>query len=146
MHERASWAAYAKREGLIREDAPLPVLEVPARNKYGAVRVRVDGISFASKKEAGRFLELRLLEKAGAIAELVTQPVFPLHIQELWRSQAPIVVTQAGHYRADFSYIDLKTGEIVIEDVKGGDATRTTDYKLRKRIAELVHGIHVREV
>jgi hypothetical protein len=68
-----------------------------------------------------------------------------LVIHELWRSQTPIVVTQAGVYTADFSYTDLITGEIVVEDVKG-EATKTTDYRLRKRIAELVHGVSIREV
>jgi hypothetical protein len=57
----------------------------------------------------------------------------------------PIVVTCAGTYTADFAYLDLESGEIVIEDVKS-DATKTTDYRLRKRIAELVHGVTVREV
>ena len=141
MHDRNSWAAYATREGLVRADLD----PVPAPNKYHAIAVHVDGRRFASKKEAARYLELRLLEKGGAIAELQCQPCFPLHIHELWRSQTPLVVTRAGVYTADFQYTDLETGEIVVEDVKG-DATKTTDYRLRKRIAELVHGVYVREV
>lgn len=141
MHDRASWSAYALKEGLIRDD-PDPV---PAGNKYHAIAIHVDGRRFASKKEAARYLELRLLEKAGQIAALECQPRFPLHIHEIWRSQTPIVVTQAGVYTADFSYTDLITGEMVVEDVKG-EATKTTDYRLRKRIAELVHGVYVREV
>jgi hypothetical protein len=40
--------------------------------------------------------------------------------------------------------LDLETGEYVIEDTKSGP-TRTTDYRLRKRVAEVVHGITVVE-
>lgn len=136
--QRDSWASYAAREGLVRADPP-------PENKYHAIAIHVDGVRFASKKEAARFLELRLLEKTGAIAELVCQPVFPLHLMELWRSQVPIVITTIGRYTADFSYLDLQTGEYIVEDVKS-DATKTKDYRLRKRAAECIHGITVREV
>ena len=37
------------------------------RSKYGAVSTSVDGIWFASKLEAQRYSELKLMEKAGAI-------------------------------------------------------------------------------
>jgi len=141
MQDRNSWSAYALKEGLIRDD-PDPA---PGGNKYHAIAIHVDGRRFASKKEAARYLELRLLEKGRAIADLTCQPRFPLLVLELWRSQVPIVVTQAGVYTADFQYTDLTTGEIVVEDVKG-EATKTTDYRLRKRIAELVHGVSIREV
>lgn len=57
MSDRASWSAYAIKEGLIRDD-PDPA---PAGNKYHAIAVHVDGRRFASKKEAARYLELRLL-------------------------------------------------------------------------------------
>jgi len=35
-------------------------------NKYGAKKTVVDNITFDSKKEAARYQELKLLEKAGA--------------------------------------------------------------------------------
>jgi len=141
MRAAASWTAYAEAEGLII-DAPL------RESKYHAIPVHVDGVRFASKKEAARYLELRLLEKAGLIADLECQPVFPLHVMEIWRSGAPIVVTTVGRFTADFRYTDLgvyAVGEIVVEDVKS-EVTKTTDYKLRKAIAEHIHGIYVREV
>jgi hypothetical protein len=105
----------------------------------------VDGRWFASKKEAARFRWLQTLEAAGMIGRLELQPRFPLHIMEIWRSQVPIVVTTIGHYTADFQYVDLTTGEIVIEDVKSS-ATTTEAYRLRKRLAEAIHGIAIREV
>jgi len=144
--DREAWTAYAEQHGLIKRDAPPPVSSSPpARNKYHAEPIHVDGRRFASKKEAARFLELRLLEKHGAIADLECQPVFPLHVFEVWRSQVPIRITTIGKFTADFQYCDLATGEIVIEDTKS-DPTKTEAYRLRKRLAEVIHGIHVREI
>jgi hypothetical protein len=124
--DRESWTAYAERYGLIRS-AGVPS-DDPKPHKYGARRTAVDGRWFASKKEAARFRWLQTLEAAG-----------------MWRSQVPIVVTTIGHYTADFQYVDLTTGEIVIEDVKSS-ATTTEAYRLRKRLAEAIHGIAIREV
>lgn len=139
---RDSWTDYATRLGLI---TPAPADMPAAANKYHAVPVTIDGRRFASRKEAARFLELRLLEKAGAIADLECQPVFPLHVLELWRSGAPLQITTIGRYTADFRYCDCTSGEIVIEDVKSS-ATRTEAYGLRKRLAEVIHGVCIREV
>jgi hypothetical protein len=114
------------------------------RNKYHARRTQVDGIWFDSIKESARYLELKLLEAAGQITELELQPVFPLHIVELWRTE-PGQITTVGNFRADFQYRDCRTRALVIEDVKS-DATKTEAYRLRKRIAEAIHGIEVREL
>jgi hypothetical protein len=138
--DRESWTAYAESHGLVRE-APA----VPRPNKYHAEAIHVDGVRFASKKEAARFLELQLWQKHGQIDELECQPVFPLHVLELWRSGLPVVITTIGKYTADFRYRNLHTGEIVVEDVKS-TATRTEAYTLRKKAAEAIHGITVVEV
>jgi hypothetical protein len=139
---RDAWTQYAETQGLVRALQPV-VTNAP--NKYHAIPVHVDGQRFASKREAARFLELRLLEKQGEIADLVCQPVYPLHIMELWRSGAPIVITTVGKFTADFEYVNLSTGEIVTEDVKS-TATRTEAYRLRKKLVEAIHGITITEV
>jgi len=144
--DRDSWTAYAAREGLIRADLVPAELARPApANKYHAEPVHVDGVRFASKREAARYLELKLMSKAGLIAELECQPVFPLHVMELYRSQLPIRIATVGKFTGDFRYVDLQTGEIVVEDVKSS-VTKTEAYRLRKRIAECIHGIHIREL
>lgn len=81
-----------------------------------ADRRTVDGITFDSLAEARRYSELRLMERAGEIAQLELQPVYLLH---------------AGiKYRADFRYRD-KDGREVVEDVKG----HLTDvYRLKKKL------------
>lgn len=138
---RTSWTAYAEKCGLVRDAVPAPA---PV-NKYHAIPVHVDGVRFASKKEAARFLELRCWQKAGQIAELACQPVFPLHVMRLAYNETPIRVVRCGVYTADFSYLNLTSGEYVVEDVKS-TATRTTAYRLRKRFAEVIHGITITEV
>jgi len=147
---RDSWEQYAKEHGLIK---PAPVgaataareaAALPSRNKYGAKRTQVDGIWFDSKKESARYQELKLMQMAGQIEALELHPKFDLHVMELWHS-GPIRIQTVGTFSADFRYTDLKSGEIVVEDVKS-EFTKNTAYKLRKRLAETIHGIHVREL
>jgi hypothetical protein len=144
MRDRDGWTAYAERHGFVRSLRP-PVSNATPENKYHAIPIHVDGVRFASKKEAARFLELQCWQKAGQIADLEVHPVYPLHVMELWRSGSPIVVTTVGKFTADFQYLNMQTGEIVVEDVKS-NATRTEAYRLRKKLVEAIHGITVMEV
>jgi len=53
-------------------------------NKFGARRVILDGITFDSRKEARRYQQLKLLERAGVIRALQVHPRFvilPKHKQ-----------------------------------------------------------------
>jgi len=144
MRDSDGWTAYAERNGFVRSLRP-PVSNATPANKYHAIPIHVDGVRFASKKEAARFLELQCWQKAGQIADLEVHPVYPLHVMELWRSGSPIVVTTVGKFTADFRYLNLHTGEWKIEDVKA-PATRTESYKLRKKIVEAVHGVTIDEI
>lgn len=137
---RDDWTRYAESLGRVVDDAPAPKAQ-----KYHAKVQFVDGIRFASKKEAARYHELKLMQLAGQIEGLRCQPEYPLHIMELFRSQTEIQIRTVGVYRPDFDYTDLRTGEFVVEDTKS-DPTKTEAYRLRKKIAEAVHGIFVREV
>lgn len=100
-------------------------------SKYKAKRTEVDGIKFASQKEARRYLQLKALEKDGCISDL--------------RMQVPYILIpkskygRAVKYIADFVY--TIAGETIIEDVKG---VLTPVYKLKKRMmAE--KGLEVKE-
>ena len=88
-------------------------------NKYRAVRAAVDGYVFDSLFEAERWMELKMLEKAGVIKDLRRQVRFEV-IPETKRNRA-------HHYTADFSYTE--NGKAVAEDVKG---VKTRDYLLRR--------------
>jgi hypothetical protein len=118
------------------------------RSKYGAKPTTVDGIRFASQKEAARYRELCLLEKSGEIWDLELQPRFPLHapsttgtIHGALKAAAGNFDGRIGEYRADFQYFD-KRGK-VIEDVKG---MRTPLYRWKKKHVEKQYGIRVVEV
>src|SRR3990167_5299112 len=63
-------------------------------SKYRNVATTVDGIRFASKAEARRYTELKLLERAGEIISLRRQVAFPIAING----------EHVCHYVADFEY------------------------------------------
>src|SRR6185503_13093134 len=96
----------------------------------------LDGITFASKKEATRYATLKLLERAGKIRDLKLQPKFPVEI-----NGRPFTI-----YSADFSYYDRELGRVVIEDSKSTGTAKDAAYRLRRKAAELAHGIVVVEV
>lgn len=104
-----------------------------SRNKYGAKKVVIDGIKFDSKREAQRYTELKLLERAGEITDLKLQPRYYLendHIKVVGRNKHPLF------YTADFEYIEK--GERVIEDVKG---MITQASSLRMAVFAAIYGI-----
>jgi hypothetical protein len=102
-------------------------------NKFGAVRTTLDGQTFASKLEAERYAELKLLQRAGRITELISQPEFPITVNGY-------VVCK---YIADFEYTDAN-GKRIIEDCKS-KPTMTPLYRLKKRLMLAVLGLTVTE-
>lgn len=100
-------------------------------SKYGAVRTEIDGITFASKREAKRYGELRLLERDGQIAGLELQPRYPLKVN------GKLVTT----YVADFRF--REHGALVVEDAKG---MRTQAYIIKAKLFAAIHGFQIREV
>jgi len=113
-------------------------VRLAAVSKYRAVRTTVDGVTFASQREAARYGVLRLLERAGAICHLRLQPRYPLWVRPI-REGPPVYI---GTWIGDFEY-DRPTGGTVVEDVKG---VRTPVYKLKKRLVEALYGIQIVEV
>lgn len=110
-------------------------------NKYSAKATEVDGITFASQAEASRYGELKLMERAGEIISLQVHPRFDLFAYG--PKGTPI---QIAKYTPDFAYVDVATDTRVVEDVKGGKATKTEAYSLRKRLFEACHGIRLTEI
>jgi hypothetical protein len=110
--------------------------DVMKLHKYGAVRTQVDGISFASKAEAARYKELKLLEKAGEIFGLQMQPRFPIDVNQV----------HICDYVADFKYhryLDSGHQVNVVEDVKG---VKTPVYRLKKKLVLALYGIVIKEI
>lgn len=100
--------------------------------KYRNKKTSVDGIRFDSKREANRYIELKMLERAGVIKGLKRQVPYVLINKSRYG--------RAIKYVADFVY--LENGQLVVEDVKG---VRTPVYKLKKRLIAEVYGIEIKE-
>lgn len=94
-------------------------------NKFGAKKTTIDGIRFDSKKEANRYLELKLLKLGGNISHLELQPEFIIHDGFECRGKKYRVIK----YRADFKYIE--NGQTIVEDVKG---FKTPVYNIKKKM------------
>lgn len=124
------------------------------RRKYGNTKVTVDGIQFDSKREAARYQELKLLERAGVISFLQWQAKFQLIPNQYAPSDETYtkgprkgqrkpgkLLEHECSYIADFCYI--QNGETVVEDAKG---YRTEVYKIKKKLMLERYGIQIREV
>lgn len=88
-----------------------------AYKKYRNQIVEIDGIRFASKLEARRYQELKLLERAGEIRDLITQPKYVLQERTTDPNTGQSIPRQM--YYGDFQYWDAKLGKLVCEDTKG---------------------------
>ena len=101
-------------------------------NKFGAEKTTVDGIKFDSKKEARRYVELKICERAGAIRDLELQAKYPLmagHGKPIKSRTKRYPSGRQVNYFADFVYWDVGQAARVVEDVKGRD----TDVSRIKR-------------
>ena len=96
--------------------------------KYGAVRTKVDGYTFASKAEAKRYGELRLLEKANLISDIKVHPEYPIIIKG--KKVCRVIL--------DFAYV--ASDEVHVEDVKGRDNPYS---RLKRKLFEAEYGIDV---
>lgn len=120
-------------------------------NKYGNRKITVDGEVFDSRKEARRFCDLALLEKAGQIADLKRQVKFVLIPAQRepdrvgprgGKVKGKLLEKEVSYY-ADFVYLDLQTGEMVVEDTKG---MKTKDYIIKRKLMLYILGIRIKEV
>jgi hypothetical protein len=117
--------------------------------KYHSKKTVVDGITFDSKKEADRYIELRLLEKAGEISDLRMQVEYELlptqygpdRIMPRGNHKRGPLLERAVKYKADFVYTN--DGQTVVEDVKG---FKTKDYILKRKMMLYFYGIKITEV
>lgn len=90
------------------------------QNKYKNKRITVDGITYDSKNEYERHLELLLLEKAGVIKCL------EFHNKD---NNITLIDNPAVRYEPDFCYIENDVN--IVEDMKG---FQTAEFILKKKI------------
>ena len=94
--------------------------------KYRSRKTTVNGITFASKLEAERYQQLRLLERAGEISGLQLQTEF--QILKGWVHPETGEKIRSRYYVADFVYIEESTNKMVVEDTKG---VETAEFRLK---------------
>lgn len=99
--------------------------------KFRNVPVEVDGIRFDSKKEARRWGELRLMERASLIADLKRQVRYRLDVNGL----------HVCDYIADFTYLEGSGAGLTVEDVKG---VATDVFRLKAKLMKAIHGVEVK--
>jgi len=103
------------------------------RNKYGAKKTTVDGITFDSKWEAQRWGELQAMERGGLVRDLERQVKYDIVVNG----------EKICRYIADFRYKlvddDGSTKEVV-EDAKGFE---TADFKIKKKLMKAVYQINL---
>lgn len=111
--------------------------EVPAP-KYG--NVITDGE--ASKRQAKRLSELRLMNEAGVIRGLCRQPEYVLIPKQV--RECGELIERKLTYIADFSYEEwTSTGwRVVVEDAKG---FATAGYIQKRKLMLRIHGIEIKE-
>ena len=109
-------------------------------SKYNSKKTIVDGQVFDSRKEAKRYQELLILERAGAIKNLSRQVKFVLIPSQRDEATEKVIERECS-YRADFEYTE--DGKTVVEDVKG---FRTKEYILKRKMMLWKYGIRIREV
>lgn len=88
-----------------------------------------EGHKHASIKEARRCNDLHLLQATGQIRQLKVEPQFWFHIDGV---QVKHANGRRVGFRPDFQYFEGDRN--VVEDVKGGKATKTEAYVLRTAI------------
>ncbi len=118
-------------------------------NKLHAEKVNMtmpDGtlMHFDSKREARRYMDLWLMQRAGEISGLQTQVKYELIPKQVHKDGTK---ERAIDYVADFVY--QQGGETVVEDSKGFRDTSSASYRLfvmKRKMMLYFHGITVREV
>lgn len=110
-----------------------------SHNKFNAKKTDVGSIRFDSRKEADRWMQLRLMERAGEIKDLKRQ----VRVEIVPKTDGFLGVW----YIADFVYWDNRTGEEVWEDVKGYKRSAAYQiFRIKQKLMYWRFGIKIREI
>lgn len=123
------------------------------KSKYNARKITYNGLTFDSKKEYQRYIELENMERKGEISDLKTQVKYilipaqrePSTFNSRGKEVKGKVLERECSYIADFEYV--KDGKKVVEDVKGfkrGQAYAL--YSIKRKLMLFIHGISVKEI
>lgn len=121
----------------ITAEAAKMLLEPKKRSKYGNRKVTVNGRSYDSLAEAKYCEDLLLREKAGEVGGVELQRPF-----SLIGPDGTLIAT----YRADACFWDFTEDRFRVVDVKGGRATQTPAFRLKKKMMKSFLGLNVEVV
>lgn len=124
-HIGSTFDSFLAESGILEECRAEAIKKV---SKYRAIKTVVDGNTFASKKEAARYQELKLYVRGGSITDLELQPSFELLPKYTTKDGVKV---RALVYRSDFKYFDKVTGKTIVEDCKG---MKTKEYLIKRKI------------
>lgn len=110
--------------------------------KYKNSKVFCDGMTFDSKKELSRYLDLKKLEMIGEIRGLECQKKFELIPSVKLNGKTKPAI----RYFADFSYFQTKDGEFIVEDVKSAYTRKLATYRMKSHMMKYLHGIEIKEI
>ncbi|WP_343619658.1 DUF1064 domain-containing protein [Acinetobacter proteolyticus] len=128
-----------RREILKQSDKP----KAAKRNKFNASKVDCDGMTFDSKKEHRRYIELKAMHQCGEITRLEHHTKFELAPKTKLEGEKR--AKPAVRYFADFTYYNA-TSEYIVEDEKSAATRKLPSYRTKKHLMKTVHGIDITEV
>ena len=125
--------------------------------KLGNKKTVIDGIEFDSAKEARRYSELKLLQRAGKISGLELQKEYeliPAQYETFERygkkgqrlKDGKRCIEKSCVYKADFVY--TQDGQLVVEDTKGYRDPASAAYAkfvIKRKLMLWRYGIRVKE-
>lgn len=107
--------------------------------RYGNIKSTYDGIEFGSKKEMARYIELKILKKAGVIDRLEVHPKYEFVINGF----------KVCTYSADFRYHkagSILSKDMIVEDVKSPFTRKKDSYRIKIKLMKAVYGIEIKEI
>lgn len=111
-------------------------------SKYRNKKIIYNGITFDSIKEKNRYIELKLMERAGLIKDLKLQyefelqPAFTLNNKKIRKIS----------YISDFYYFDNELNDYFVEDVKSEITKKDKTYCLKKKMFEYRYKKEIKEI
>lgn len=127
-----------RREILKQCDKP----KAAKHNKFNAQKVELDGMTFDSKKEYRRYIELKAMQQRGEITRLEHHTKFELAPKT--KLEGENRAKPAVRYFADFTY--YIADKYIVEDVKSAATKKLSSYRTKKHLMKTVHGIDIKEV
>ena len=104
------------------------------RRKFGNKPIQIGTDKFDSRKEARRWRELLIMQRARLISDLKRQVRYKIEVNGL----------HVCTYVADFTY---KLGsQTIVEDAKSPITRTHAVYRLKAKLMKACHGISIREV